>query len=48
MLNKINSMHDLKFFSEKDLDLLAAEIRNKIIETVSKNGGHLTSNPGIV
>lgn len=32
----------------QDLDIKAKEIRRKLIETVSKNGGHLSSNLGIV
>jgi 1-deoxy-D-xylulose-5-phosphate synthase len=47
-LGKIESPRDLKLLSEKELDLLAAEIRSRIVETVSKNGGHLASNLGVV
>jgi len=32
----------------KDLQQIAAEIRNQIIETTKKNGGHLASNLGVV
>ncbi|MDR1240992.1 MAG: 1-deoxy-D-xylulose-5-phosphate synthase [Oscillospiraceae bacterium] len=32
----------------KDLDLLASELRRKIIEVVDSNGGHLASNLGVV
>lgn len=38
----------LKEFSVQEMEALAAEIRQVIIETVSKNGGHLSSNLGIV
>lgn len=41
-------LEDLKTMSFSDLKKLAQEIRNKIIETTSKNGGHLSSNLGIV
>lgn len=38
----------IKNLSLDELQTLAEEIRNKIIETVSKNGGHLSSNLGVV
>ena len=40
--------HILKDMSIKELDELSEEIRLKIIDTVSHNGGHLSSNLGIV
>lgn len=39
---------DLKIMSERDLELLTYEIRDFLIEKVSKNGGHLASNLGVV
>lgn len=48
MLENINSPSDIKGLSYKELDELAKEIRNVITDTVSKNGGHLASNLGIV
>lgn len=48
LLPKINSPQDLKRLSLADLHQLANEIRVKIIETVSKTGGHLASNLGAV
>lgn len=48
LLEKINSPKDLKSFSIKDLENLSSEIRNKILQIVSKNGGHLSSNLGVV
>lgn len=39
---------DLKTMSERDLELLTYEIRDFLIEKVSKNGGHLASNLGVV
>ena len=39
---------DLKRIDEKDLPLLAAEVREVIIDTVRKNGGHLGSSLGVV
>ncbi len=43
-LEKINSPEDLKRIPEGDLHLLADEIRQLLLQTVSKNGGHLASN----
>lgn len=48
ILNQIHSPSDVKGLSERELGALASEIRGTIIETVSKNGGHLASNLGIV
>jgi 1-deoxy-D-xylulose-5-phosphate synthase len=47
-LSTINSPDDLKKLKESDLSLLAAEIREFLIETVAKTGGHLASNLGCV
>ena len=48
ILNSINSPKDLKKLSVAELALLASEIRTLIIKTVSKNGGHLAPNLGVV
>ncbi|MBW1835207.1 MAG: 1-deoxy-D-xylulose-5-phosphate synthase, partial [Deltaproteobacteria bacterium] len=48
LLEKINSPSDLKSLSRSDLPALAAEIRNVIVDVVSKNGGHLASSLGAV
>lgn len=48
MLEKIKSPADLKWLNEEELTCLSSEIREKILETVSENGGHLASNLGIV
>ena len=48
LLEKINSPEDLKNLSRKELPLLAAEIRELIVEVVSKSGGHLASSLGAV
>lgn len=48
MLEKIRSPKDIKDMAQSDIDSLCAEIRKKIISTVSKNGGHLSSNLGMV
>ncbi|PKM75220.1 MAG: 1-deoxy-D-xylulose-5-phosphate synthase [Firmicutes bacterium HGW-Firmicutes-17] len=47
-LKNILSPQDLKHLSDAELQNLAGELRNRILETVSKNGGHLASNLGIV
>lgn len=48
LLAKIQSPADLKALSVEQLEPLAREIREKIFEAVSKNGGHLASNLGVV
>lgn len=47
-LSKINNPEDVKKLSVEELSSLCEEIRYKLIETVSKNGGHLASNLGAV
>ncbi len=47
-LGKINSPKDLKELSQEDMPPLCEEIRECIIDTVNKNGGHLASNLGAV
>ncbi len=47
-LDKINSPSDIKNLTDQQLEELAEEIREVLIETVSKNGGHLASNLGAV
>ena len=47
-LNKIKSPNDIKALTENDLQVLCAEIRDAMVTTVSKNGGHLSSNLGVV
>ncbi|MEN6357144.1 MAG: 1-deoxy-D-xylulose-5-phosphate synthase [Armatimonadota bacterium] len=48
VLNKINTPADLKGLSDIQRKQLADEIRATIIDTVSKTGGHLASNLGVV
>jgi len=48
LLDKINSPSDLKKLKLNQLPQLAKEIRELIIKTVSKTGGHLASNLGVV
>ena len=42
-LDKIKSPADVKNLNEDDLPLLAQEIREVLVDTVSQNGGHLSS-----
>ncbi len=48
ILEKINSPQDLKNLKLTELKKLAQEIREVIIETVARNGGHLAPNLGVV
>ncbi|MDO9536263.1 MAG: 1-deoxy-D-xylulose-5-phosphate synthase [Bacillota bacterium] len=47
-LEKINEPADLKQMKLKELEQLAAEIRNLMIDVISKRGGHLASSLGVV
>lgn len=48
ILDAINSPADLKALNVEELEILASEIRDQIIETTSKNGGHVASSLGAV
>lgn len=48
LLNRINSPADLRSLDRKQLKQLAEELRTFLIESVSKTGGHLASNLGVV
>lgn len=48
LLDQIQSPQDIKKLSTKELSRLAMEIRSLIINTVSKTGGHLSPNLGVV
>ena len=48
VLPRIQSPADLRALNDDELAALAAEIRELIIEAVSRNGGHLASNLGTV
>ncbi|MBE5766709.1 MAG: 1-deoxy-D-xylulose-5-phosphate synthase [Clostridiales bacterium] len=48
MLEKIHSPRDLQVLSESELEKLAEEIREVLIQVVSDRGGHLASNLGAV
>ncbi|MDB5324700.1 MAG: dxs, partial [Phycisphaerales bacterium] len=48
LLAQIKSPADLKGLTVEQLEPLAKEIREAIFAAVSKNGGHLASNLGVV
>jgi len=48
LLDQVNSPEDLKCLSTAELPSLAEEIRQFILQTVSRTGGHLASNLGVV
>ncbi len=47
-LEKVNNPKDVKKLNKKELCLLCDEIRAFLIESVSKTGGHLSSNLGTI
>jgi len=48
LLDSIGSPKDLKALTIEDLEKLSQEIRDFILKTISKTGGHLASNLGVV
>ena len=48
ILDKINSPADLKALDSKNIEQLNKEIRSFLVENVTKTGGHLASNLGVV
>ncbi len=48
LLNQVNSPDDLRMLSVSQLKVLAEEVRRFILSSVSKTGGHLASNLGVV
>src|SRR5438874_3555065 len=48
VLDRIKTPADLKRLSMDELAALAGEMRSRIFQAVSKNGGHLASNLGVV
>jgi 1-deoxy-D-xylulose-5-phosphate synthase len=48
MLDQIKSSHDVKKLDLEELEALCHEIREEILSTVSKTGGHLASSLGVV
>ncbi len=48
VLDKVNSPNDVKKLNNDELYELCSDVRKELISTVSKTGGHLASNLGIV
>ena len=48
VLDRITSPADLRKLTPEELTTLAREMRERIIDAVSRNGGHLASNLGVV
>ena len=48
ILSNIKQPSDVRKLSDGELELLCTEIRQKLIDTVASNGGHLASNLGTV
>ena len=48
VIEKVNCPADLKNLTAAEMEQLAGEIRSLIIETVSRTGGHLAPNLGVV
>ncbi len=47
-LDNINTPEDIKHLNLAELNILCAELRGYILDSVSKTGGHLASNLGVV
>jgi 1-deoxy-D-xylulose-5-phosphate synthase len=48
LLERINGPEDLKDLTQDQLEILAAEIRDVLVETVTRTSGHLGPNLGVV
>ena len=48
LIEQVNNPGELKKLSLRELDEYAAEVREKIIDSVCNRGGHLASNLGAV
>jgi len=48
ILDKVNSPQDIKKLNINEINTLSEEIREFLIDSVSKTGGHLSSNLGVV
>ena len=48
LLQTINDPADLRRLSRADLKVLATELREFVLQSVSQTGGHLSSNLGTV
>ena len=48
LLSKITGPEDIKNLTGPELDLLASQIRELLLSSVSEHGGHLGPNLGVV
>ncbi len=48
IIKNIKSPADIKNFSNEELEILAQDVRKVLVDTVSRTGGHLASNLGVV
>lgn len=48
ILSQINGPSDVKKLGEKELSTLVSEMRDEIVSVIGRNGGHLSSNLGIL
>ncbi len=48
IIERINSSNDIKKLKADELDTICAEIREFLVQSISKTGGHLSSNLGTV
>lgn len=48
ILDKVNNADDLRALGDEEIPELCSELREFLVEAVSKNGGHLASNLGAV
>ena len=48
LLHELNLPEDIKTLCKKDMEQLAVDIRNELIELKDKSGGHFASNMGVV
>lgn len=48
LIDTLDFPRDIKKLSQKDINILSDELREFLIESVSKTGGHLSSNLGVV
>jgi len=48
VLERIQKENDIQKIAKEDLPVLAQEIREFLVEKISRTGGHLASNLGVV
>ena len=48
VLDQIKDVNDIKKLNEEELEALRAEIRQFLVESIARTGGHLASNLGVV